>query len=221
MARFLIIDDHPLFREALHSAISLAYPGSCTQEAGSIGEAINIVSTAASFDLALLDLNVPDTEGYFGLLDLRARFPRLPVAVISGHEDNRIIRDVMNYGAAGFIPKSTRKKELTAAIKAIMNGAVFYPPGYEELPSADNNEERTVLLKKLASLTPQQLRVLNMLRDGLLNKQIAYELGVGETTIKAHVSEILRKLGVYSRTQAVIEAGRIDFTEILSEEARV
>ena len=218
MAKFLIVDDHPLFREALRSAINLAYPAAEVTEAASLGEALDALRQEDMFDLALLDLSIPDTEGYFGLLDLRARFPRLPVVVISGHEDNRVIRDVMSYGAAGFIPKSTRKNELTEAIKTVMDGEIFMPPGYVEPQAAADDAERTALMEKLASLTPQQLRVLKMLRDGLLNKQIAYELGVGETTIKAHVSEILRKLDVYSRTQVVIELSKLDSSELLKLE---
>ena len=218
MSRFLIIDDHPLFREALHSAVDMVYPDSETVEAASLGEANALLDTNANaYDLALLDLNIPDTKGFEGLIALRARFPRLPIVVVSGHEDARIIREVISYGAAGFIPKSIRKTELGAAIKAVMEGEVYLPPSYEEPPLEDDDDrQRRAMIERLSTLTPQQLRVLQMLRDGLLNKQIAFELQVGETTVKAHVSEILRKLNVYSRTQAVIEVSKLDGADLMA-----
>jgi DNA-binding NarL/FixJ family response regulator len=217
MNRFLIIDDHPLFREALHSAIDMVYSSSETVEAASMGEAMKLLNKGATaFDLALLDLNIPDTKGFEGLLTLRSKFPRLPIVVVSGHEDARIIREVVSYGAAGFIPKSVKKTELAAAIQKVMEGEVFLPPSYEEPPDEDDEEkQRREMIERLSSLTPQQLRVLQMLRDGLLNKQIAYELQVGETTVKAHVSEILRKLNVFSRTQAVIEVSKLDGSDLI------
>ena len=222
MPRFLIIDDHPMFREALHSAIGLVWPDAETLEASSLAEAIDMLKTRPSmFDLALLDLNIPGTEGYFGLLELRVQFPRLPILIVSGHEDPRIIRDVVNYGAAGFVPKSARRGELTNAMRRVMNGETYLPDNYIE-PEDDRSDaaERAALMEKLATLTPQQLRVMNMLRNGLLNKQIAYELKVGETTVKAHVSEVLRKIGVYSRTQVVIELSRLDADDLLKLERK-
>lgn len=216
-SRFLIIDDHPLFREALHSAINVAYPVAEIMEAASLGDAFEALADKTVYDLALLDLSIPDTEGYFGLLDLRAKFPRLPIVVVSGHEESRVIRDVMSYGAAGFIPKSTSRQKLTDAIRRVMEGEVYLPENYEEpTPGGEDSEERRLLMERLTSLTPQQLRVMKMLRDGLLNKQIAYELQVGETTVKAHVSEILRKLNVYSRTQVVIELSKLDADELMT-----
>ncbi|MGI9357363.1 MAG: response regulator [Rhizobiaceae bacterium] len=213
--QILVIDDHPLFREAMRSAIESAYNGASVREAETLAEGLEALAKDAKFDLVMLDLNIPDTEGYFGLADLRARFPRLPVAVVSGHEEPRIIKDVMSHGALGFIPKSTRKPDLIGAVKRVLDGEIYLPPDYREPEETPGDMERSELLEKLATLTPQQLRVLNMLRDGLLNKQIAYELDVGETTVKAHVSEILRKLGVYSRTQVVIEVGKIDADALL------
>ena len=139
------------------------------------------------------------------------------MVVVSGHEDNRIIREALSYGVAGFIPKSVRKADLAAAISEVMDGAVYVPASYEAGPANEESQDRAELVKRLATLTPQQLRVLQMLRQGLLNKQIAYELQVGETTVKAHVSEILRKLSVYSRTQAVIEVSKLDGTELFRE----
>lgn len=217
MARFLIIDDHPLFREALHSTVQMAYPDVETVEARTLEEALALLSGGASFDLALLDLNIPGVQGFDGLLQIRTRHPRLPVVVVSGIEDSRIVSEALSYGAAGFIPKSVRKSDLAAAIRDVMEGAIYVPENYQPQAADAESQDRAELVQRLATLTPQQLRVLQMLRQGLLNKQIAYELQVGETTVKAHVSEILRKLRVYSRTQAVIEVSRLDHAELFRE----
>lgn len=216
--RFLIIDDHPLFRDALHSAVQMAYPEVDTVEAKSIGEAIDFLSTQQPFDLALLDLNMPDVQGFDGLLQLRTRYPRLPVVIVSGHEEPKIISEALSYGAAGYIPKSARKSDLAAAIRSVMEGAIYVPENYVPEAADRDNSNRADMVQRLAKLTPQQLRVLQMLRQGLLNKQIAYELQVGETTVKAHVSEILRKLNVYSRTQAVIEVSKLDNAELFRDQ---
>jgi DNA-binding NarL/FixJ family response regulator len=210
MARFLIIDDHPLFREALHSAVELVYPDSDTQEASSLDEACIILKKDSGFDLALLDLSIPGVSGLEGLLHLRTHFPRLPVVVVSGIEDPRIISQVVAYGAAGFIPKSSKKAALGEAIQQVLNGDVYVPKTTAHADGETVDEKSREMMQRMASLTPQQLKVLKMLCDGLLNKQIAFELQVGETTVKAHVSEILRKLNVFSRTQAVIEVAKLE-----------
>ncbi|ODN72223.1 response regulator transcription factor [Methylobrevis pamukkalensis] len=216
---FLIVDDHPLFREALQSVIRCDFPSATIAEAGSIDLACAKLGDGLDVDLALVDLSMPDTHGFDGLLRLRTAFPRLPLAVVSAMEDPRIVREALSYGIAGFIPKSSRREELARAIGDIMSGLVYVPAG-TETAGEPADRARADIVARMKTLTPQQIRVLQMLRQGLLNKQIAYELTVGETTVKAHVSEILRKLGVYSRTQAVIEAGKIDFAEVLAEEAK-
>lgn len=217
VSRVLIVDDHPLFREALHSAVNVACPGSEIREATSIADAVAMINaTEPAFDLVLLDLTIPGTEGFEGLLEVRARFPELPVVIVSSFEDTRIVQQALSYGAAGYVPKSSTKAEIASAISEVMAGAIHLPQclgGGRQALSGDACDD---LLARLAALTPQQLRVLQMLRQGLLNKQIAHELDVCERTVKAHVSEILRKLGVYSRTQVVIETAKIDF-EALSE----
>lgn len=215
--RFLIIDDHPLFREALQSALQSAYPEGETKEARSIAEALTVLAGSVPYDLALLDLNMPDVQGFDGLLQLRTRHPRLPVVVVSGYEDPKIIAEALSYGAAGFVPKSVRKSDLADAVRAVMDGAIHVPENYEARPPDSDSADRAEMVRRLGTLTPQQMRVLQMLRQGLLNKQIAYELQVGETTVKAHVSEILRKLNVYSRTQAVIEVSRLDNADLFRE----
>ena len=161
---------------------------------------------------------MPGTRGFEGLLELRTLFPKLPIVVVSGHEDARIIHEVMTYGAAGFISKSVKKSELADAIRDVMAGSVTLPKHYSPPQTGTAARGGPDLAQRLASLTPQQFRVLQMLRQGKPNKQIAYELDVGETTVKAHVSEILRKLKVASRTKAVIEAGNIDFDELIKNE---
>ncbi|HET9536859.1 MAG: response regulator transcription factor [Mesorhizobium sp.] len=216
-ARFLIIDDHPLFREALHSALQMTYPDADTMEARTVDEALQLLDNSLPFDLALLDLSMPGVHGFEGLLQLRTRYPQLPVVVVSGHEEPKIISEALSYGAAGFIPKSVRKADLADAIRAVMDGAVHVPENFGAQQQDAESADRAEMVRRLATLTPQQLRVLQMLKQGLLNKQIAYELQVGETTVKAHVSEILRKLNVYSRTQAVIEVSKLDSADLFRD----
>jgi len=216
-ASILVVDDHPLFVEALKLVIQAAFPDARLTEASSIDSARAALDEKGPFDLVLLDLSMPGTRGLDGLLELRTRYPRLPIVVVSALEDPRIIHEVMTCGAAGFISKSTRGADLGNAIQEVMAGSVVLPKGYQQ-PQADAaTAASSDLTARLATLTPQQVRVLQMLRQGLLNKQIAFDLGVGETTVKAHVSEILRKLKVASRTQAVIEAAKIDFDAILAQ----
>ena len=216
-ARFLIVDDHPLFLDAIMLAIRSAFPEAYTTTAVSIDTAGEALSEGGEFDLVLLDLNLPGTQGFDGLLELRNRFPKTPIVVVSAMTDARIIHNAMTCGAAGFISKAVRKDELASAIRTIMDGEVYLPKDYTP-PAEDASSGASVdLMQRVQSLTPQQLRVLQMLRQGLLNKQIAYKLGVGETTVKAHVSEILRKLNVNSRTQAVIEVAKIDFVALTGE----
>jgi DNA-binding NarL/FixJ family response regulator len=212
---FLVVDDHPLFLEALQLAIHSAYPNATIIEATSIATAKAEIASR-KFDLVLLDLCMPGTRGFEGLIELRTLFPKLPVVIVSALEDKRIVHEAMTCGAAGFITKSARKTELAAAIRDVLAGSPALPQGYQP-PAADScPAEASGMVRRFASLTPQQQRVLQMLRQGMLNKQIAHELDVGETTVKAHVSEILRKLNVASRTQAVIEMSKIDFDALLS-----
>jgi DNA-binding NarL/FixJ family response regulator len=218
MTRILIVDDHPLFREALESAVRQERPKCEIFEATTIDEALSVLSKEHDFDLGLFDLFLPGTTDLSGLVRVRAAHPHLPILVVSGHEDPRIVRDVLAIGAAGFVAKSTSKSELAQAIKEVLNGSVYLPERFRDIGQPQKSEiERGDMLRRLQELTPQQLRVLDMIRAGLQNKQIAYELGVAETTVKAHVSEILRKLNVYSRTKAAIEVGKMDFAQLSSE----
>jgi len=217
MKRILIVDDHPLFREALHNAIQSVMPRVEIYESESIDHALQTLKTVGRFKLALLDLFMPDTNGFDGLLTLRKQFPKLPVMIVTGQEDRRLIKEAVNYGASGFIAKTASGDEISQAISEVLAGNVYIPEGYNNEQLDEVSQEREDLSRRLFSLTRQQLIVLRMLREGKLNKQIAYELGVGETTVKAHVSEILRKMNVVSRTQAVIEASKIDFDAILKQ----
>ena len=215
-ANFLVVDDHPLFLEALQLAIHSAYPDAVIVEATSIATAKSEIAARRNFDLVLLDLCMPGTRGFEGLIELRTLHPKLPIVIVSSLEDSRIVHEAMTCGAAGFIAKSARKAELAAAIRDVMAGSLALPQGY--LPPARDmiSTQAAGMVRRFASLTPQQQRVLQMLRQGMLNKQIAHELDAGETTVKAHVSEILRQLNVASRTQAVIEMSKIDFDALLA-----
>ena len=204
----LIADDHPLFRGALREAVSGLFGDAEIGEAGTFEEVAAHLERGADVDLILLDLSMPGVRGFSGLLFLRSERPSTPVIVVSGNEDRAVIRHCLEFGAAGFIPKSTALEAMRSAIVQVLDGGRWMPPDFD--PNAQPNKESSALARRLASLTPQQIRVLMMLSQGLLNKQIAYELSVSEATVKAHVSAILQKLGVESRTQAVIVASKIE-----------
>lgn len=205
--RFIIVDDHPLFRGALSQALGAAFNNAQIMEAGSLDELTERLSASSEVDLILLDLTMPGVHGVSGLLYLRAQHPDIPVVIVSATDDIGTIRHCLDCGASGFIPKSQSVDSIRDAIRKILDGEVWLPPNLDlaSAPADDNTE----LISRLATLTPQQVRVLMMLGEGLLNKQIAFKLGVSEATIKAHVSAILQKLGVDSRTQAVIAIGKI------------
>ncbi|WP_315762661.1 MULTISPECIES: response regulator transcription factor [unclassified Bradyrhizobium] len=218
MARLLMVEDHPLFREALENAIRITLPDAELSEATSIDIATDLLSSAPGFDLILLDLSIPGTSGLSGLLRIRKTAPRTPVLVVSAHQDPRLVAHVLSLGVAGYISKSTSKEQLADAIRSVLRGEAHVQAGAVGLASARRVKlPARDLLKRLHELTPQQLRVLDMIRCGLQNKQIAYELGICETTVKGHVSEILRKLQVMSRTKAIIEMERIDFVNLIGE----
>jgi len=215
VTRYLIVDDHPLFREALQSALRLVHADADIFEATSIEGALDVIAAHEDFDLALLDLSLPGTTGFSGLIRVRTSYPKLPVIVVSGHEEPALVREAMSLGIAGYVPKSTSRKELAFAISEVLNGSIYVPKSYLPL-NRDGAEETNLkqILQRLRDLTPQQLLVLEMIREGLQNKQIAHELKLAETTVKAHVSEILRKLNVYTRTKAVIEVAKVDFAAL-------
>jgi len=204
----LIADDHPLFRGALREAVSRLFSSAEIGEAGTFEEVTELLERGSDVDLVLLDLNMPGVRGFSGLMYLRAQYPSLPIVVVSASDDPAVIRRCMEFGASGFIPKTLGVDAMRQAIARVLQGELWTPPDVDLARPSD--AETAALITRLSSLTPQQVRVLMMLSGGLLNKQIAYELGVSEATVKAHVSAILQKLGVESRTQAVIAAGRIE-----------
>jgi DNA-binding NarL/FixJ family response regulator len=206
--RVLIADDHPLFRGALREAVNGLFDRVEVAEAGSFEQMVERLEFAGEVDLILLDLQMPGVRGFSGLMYLRAQYPSLPVAIVSANDDPAVIGRCMEFGAAGFLPKTLGAEALRGAIARVLSGETWTPPDIELAGAAD--VETAALIRRLSTLTPQQVRVLMMLSGGLLNKQIAFELGVSEATVKAHVSAILQKLGVESRTQAVIAAGKIE-----------
>ena len=206
--RLVIADDHPLFRGALREAISGLLDGAEIAEAGTFDHVGKLLDKGGEVDLILLDLSMPGARGFSGLMYLRAQYPSVPVVVVSANDDPAVIRRCMAFGASGFIPKTLGIEEMRRAIMRVLDGDVWTPPDVDL--TAGSDAETAALLTRLATLTPQQVRVLMMLSEGLLNKQIAYELTVSEATVKAHVSAILQKLGVESRTQAVIAAAKIE-----------
>lgn len=218
MKKFLVADDHPLFREAMLSALQqIVGSDMVLREASSLDETMAAIEAEPEIDLLLFDLKMPGSAGLSGLLTLRKRFPKVPVLVISAIDESRVVNDVLRYGAVGFIPKSFSKPMLVEAIERTLAGDIFVPEDLDTSESEQSDEELEAnheqMAERLATLTPAQLRVLELISEGMLNKQIAYELDISETTVKAHVSAILRKLNVVSRTQAVIVARALSYED--------
>jgi DNA-binding NarL/FixJ family response regulator len=211
--RVLIADDHPLMVGGLRQAVLAAAPGAEIAVAHDFDSMVAALDASPDTDLVLLDLTMPGVRGFSGLLFLRSARPSIPVIVVSGNEERAVVRHCLEFGAAGFIPKTNSLETMRAAIAQVLDGGRWAPPDFD--PNLAPNGESSAMARRLALLTPQQIRVLMMLSRGLLNKQIAYELGVSEATVKAHVSAIFQKLGVESRTQAVILATKIESAQEL------
>ena len=217
----VIADDHPLFRSALRYTLTAQLPDCSITEFDSMHELTLQSKELESADLLLLDLNMPGAHGYSGLVFVCGNYADLPVVVISANEDPVVMRQAVEYGAVGFIPKSAPSDVLSTAIGRVLAGDVYLPDAaINQRPTAPSTRE---LATRIASLTPHQYRVFALMREGLLNKQIAYELDVSEATIKAHVTPILRKLGVTNRTQAVLLGDQLAIApdELLQEEQAV
>lgn len=211
----LIVDDHPLFRHALIQAVRYSLPQAQISETAAVNEFYERLENGPEPDLVLLDLNLPGASGFSALVHVRAQYPALPIIVVSAHEDASIIQRAIAHGAMGYIPKSAHPNHIGEAIRQVLDGDIWLPPN---LPAANMNfdpraADETALAERIQSLTPQQFRVLMMVAEGLLNKQIAYELDVSEATIKAHVTAIFRKLGVQNRTQAVLAINALNIEE--------
>lgn len=196
--RIVVADDHPLFRAALGSALSRAAPDVPIEECSTLADAQAALARGA-VELLLLDLKMSDCDGFVGLLAVRSEHPAVPVVVVSASEDAATVRRALAFGASGFIPKSATLPTMVEALTRILDGDVW-------APDTGRDEGQTEIEQQIASLTPSQLKILIGLQKGRLNKQIAYDLGVTEATIKAHLTVVFRKLGVQNRTQAVIAA---------------
>ena len=208
MYHFHIADDHPLFRSALLEVIHQHFPAATISESSDLDSTIESLEHNGDIDLLLLDLHMPGSQDMFGLITIREKYPSVPVVVVSGSEDQSTINRAMGHGASGYIPKSLSAEALNIAIKTVADGEQWLPPHISIHLSPITQEEKS-LAAKISLLTPQQYRVLCYLREGWLNKQIGFELGVTEATVKAHITAIFRKLGVNNRTQAVIELAKL------------
>ena len=203
MYHFHVADDHPLFRNALLEVLKQNYPDSIVAQSVDLDSTIRDLERNNETDLLLLDLHMPGSQDLFGLITVREKFSGIPVAIISADENVNTISRAMGHGASGYIPKSCSPQVIFQAIHSLLDGNRWVPEDYRNCLTPVTNEEKD-LAAKIATLTPQQYRVLCYLREGWLNKQIGYELGVTEATIKAHITAIFRKLGTSNRTQAVI-----------------
>ncbi|MCV6615285.1 MAG: response regulator transcription factor [Cellvibrionaceae bacterium] len=209
MPKFIVADDHPLFRTALVQALDKHFANSEVIQAEDMESLQHQVNQHSDADLLLLDLHMPGANGFSGLVFINGHFPHIPIIVVSANEQASIIHQAVEYGAAGFLPKSSSPESIVAAIDKVLAGDIWLPPNLPPASQlAPNGREN--IAEVVASFTPQQFRVANMLADGLLNKQIAYEMEVTEATVKAHLTAIFRKLGVHSRTQAVLAMNQLE-----------
>lgn len=219
MYKILIADDHPLFREAIHNVIQDGFPGSEILETADLDSALSMTLEHDDLDLVLLDLNMPGMHGLNGLINLRNEAPTIPVVIVSAEQDKQIVLQAITYGACGFITKSSPRAQMTEAIEQILNGNVYLPSdiirSQKTTTRRSQHNEQSIPPELLQALTRKQLLVLERMTKGESNKQIAYNLDIAETTVKAHVSAILRKLNVHNRVQAILSAGDIDFTSYL------
>ena len=209
---FLIVDDHPLVCSALEGMLRNAFEPCDLLQAHSAAEALETVRRMDDLDLVLLDLKLPDVEGFQGLLQLRKEAPRIPILVLSGLEDTRLAELARSYGALGYVSKKSSAAEIVAAVSEVLAGNTAF-----DRPAARASDDAAAfeqVSRVIGSLTPQQTTVLRLLGEGLLNKQIAYELSISESTVKAHVSAILKKLEVSSRMQAVLLAQRGSLAQV-------
>ncbi|WP_339770501.1 response regulator transcription factor [uncultured Paraglaciecola sp.] len=208
MITLLVADDHPLYRDALRGALTMSFSELTLLEAADLMQTVALLEQHNDIDLLLLDLHMPGSGDLFGLIHIRKLFPDLPVAVVSGLEDATIITKVINLGALGFVPKTTGAAQIAHAVTSMLEGDIWLPESYAG-DGVELDNEFAELADKIASLTPAQYKVLCYMRDGLLNKQIAYNLDIATATVKAHVTAIFKKLHINNRTQAVLIASQL------------
>ena len=214
MPTLLIADDHPLFRAALRQAALEAVDDAQIQEAGSLDGVLAALEADAGIDLVLLDLHMPGNHGLAGLAAVRAQYPGVAVVVVSANDDPRVVRRALDHGAAGYLPKSAGLDELRDAIRAVLACEQWLPgPLRAAVARTPGSSGDADLAAKLASLSPQQFRVLTLVAQGLLNKQIADRLDVQERTVKAHLSAIFERLGVRNRTQASVVLRELELSD--------
>lgn len=206
--KIIIADDHPLFRVALLETLKSSLPGVNWQQAETVDQLNEALDQHGDADLLLLDLHIPGAHGFSTLIHVRNHFPQIPVVVVSAYDDNETITKVMELGASGFVPKSTPVEDIYLAITKVLLGENWTPESYQP-QVADIGD----IADRVASLTQQQHKILMMFAEGMLNKQIAYDLNVSEATIKAHATAIFKKLNVRNRTQAVIAISQLDFSD--------
>jgi DNA-binding NarL/FixJ family response regulator len=207
MITLLIADDHPLYRDALKGALKLSANELDIIETGDLNSTVKAIDET-EIDLLMLDLHMPGSSDLFGFLHIQKLYPDLPIAVISGTEDASLISKIVSLGAMGFIPKTASASQIGEALNAMLDGDVWLPESVR-VKIQDVDENFSKLAENVASLTPSQYKVLCYMRDGLLNKQIGYNLDIAEATVKAHVTAIFRKLGINNRTQAVLIASEL------------
>ncbi|WP_146588898.1 response regulator [Puniceibacterium confluentis] len=211
----LVVDDHPLFCDALTLTLQSIADFEEIRTAGTLEKALEVVAQDSLIDFIILDLNLPDVNGLDGLVRLRNAAPRAAILIASSMADNRMISHALKAGANGFVPKHSQRSVFRRAFEAVGQGQKFVPDGYIDPHGAGGQGLQGDVLDRLGSLTNQQARILNLICEGKLNKQIAFDLTIAETTVKAHVTAIMRKLGVHSRTQAVLIAQEARFAKVL------
>lgn len=214
----LIVDDHPLFCDALAITLRAVAGIARIETADRLESALARLDLTPVPDVVVLDLDLPDVSGIDGLIRLRAALSGVPVVVVSSMADNRVIDAALTAGAAGFVPKHSRREAFRAAFDAVREGRIWLPEGFQPIsdPKAPASQ-REEAIARLSLLTRQQAKILQLICEGLLNKQIAYDLSIAETTVKAHVTAIMRKLGVQNRTQAVLMAREASFASLMPE----
>lgn len=214
----LIVEDHPLFGDALAMTLQSVSGIESVTHAESLAQAAGHLEAGREFDVILLDLNLPDVDGLEGLVSLRRIAPTIPILLVTSVNETRVVRASLAAGAAGFVPKHSRREIFRAAFQALAAGEVYAPdlPTEEELDAMPPGDSGAAI-RRLSQLTRQQAKILDLICEGKMNKQIAYELSIAETTVKAHVTAIMRKLGVSSRTQAVLLARDATMTGQLTD----